>query len=187
MVRMLLCQDNCNTWMSETLYNYIFNTEGLFSHNTIGQTCVCSFGILAWPRVLTSRLTSLSPGFLPGRIQVLMWGEPRLDFGVFPCVPRKNEARLYLLVCPQSVGHFSAGAGAKAPWPIPTPKSATAYRGLRGDQTVYTGEFPHLKTHVKHVTHVYCLTCIGGQMYTYQRTHVYMVNNRHVSANLTCV
>ncbi len=27
-------------------------------------------------------------------------------------------------------------------------------------------EFPHLKTHVKHVTHVYCLTCIGGHMYT---------------------
>ena len=31
-------------------------------------------------------------------------------------------------------------------------------------------EFPHLKTHVKHVTRVYCLTCIGGRT----RTHVYM-------------
>ena len=32
-------------------------------------------------------------------------------------------------------------------------------------------EFPYLKTHVKHVTHVYCLTCISRLMYT---CHIHM-------------
>ncbi len=44
-----------------------------------------------------------------------------------------------------------------------------------------TREFPHLKAHVKHVTHVYCLTCIGGRTRTHPGLELSAQNTKHLT------